>query len=36
MSDKPEIAYDDLEGLRGAITEEWSAWGPEYEITRRR
>ena len=33
MSDKPEIAYDDLEGLRGAITEEWSAWGPEYEMT---
>lgn len=33
MSEKPEIAYDDLEGLRGAITDEWSAWGPEYEMT---
>ena len=33
MSDKPEIAYDDLEGLRGTITEEWSDWGPEYEMT---
>ena len=28
-----EIAFDDLEGLRAAITEEWSDWGPEYEMT---
>ena len=28
-----EIAFDDLEGLRASITEEWSDWGPEYEMT---
>ena len=28
-----EIAFDDLEGLRATITEEWSDWGPEYEMT---
>ena len=33
MSDLPEIAFDDLEGLRSVITEEWSDWGPEYEMT---
>ena len=28
-----EIAFDDLGGLRSAVTEEWSDWGPEYEMT---
>ena len=28
-----EIAFDDLDGLRTTITEEWSDWGPEYEMT---
>ena len=28
MSDLPEIAFNDLEGLRSVITEEWSDWGP--------
>ncbi len=28
-----EIRFDDLDGLRGAITDEFGDWGPEYEMT---
>ena len=28
-----EIAFDDIEGLLAAATEEWSGWGPEFEMT---
>jgi len=27
-----EIRFDDLDGLRGAITDEFGDWGPEYEM----
>ena len=28
-----EIAFDDIDGLQAAATEEWSGWGPEFEMT---
>ena len=28
-----EIRFDDLDGLRAAITEDFGDWGPEYEMT---
>ncbi|GIW41131.1 MAG: MaoC family dehydratase [Candidatus Binatia bacterium] len=28
-----EIRFDDIEGLRKKIGEEWSDWGPEVEVT---
>ena len=28
-----EIAFDDIEGLQAACTEEWGEWGPEYHMT---
>ena len=28
-----EIAFNDIDGLQAAATEEWSGWGPEFEMT---
>jgi len=28
-----QIRFDDLEGLRGQVSEEYSPWGPEIEVT---
>ena len=28
-----EIAFDDIEALNAAISEEWSDWGPEFELS---
>jgi Acyl dehydratase len=28
-----EIAFNDIEGLQAACTEEWGEWGPEYHMT---
>jgi acyl dehydratase len=28
-----EIRFDDIEGLRSKVSEEWGAWGPDLEVT---
>ena len=28
-----EIAFDDIDALNAAISEEWSDWGPEFELS---
>jgi hypothetical protein len=29
----PEIRFDDVEGLRSKVSEQWGPWGPELEVT---
>ena len=28
-----EIAFDDLDALNANVSEEWSDWGPEFELS---
>jgi hypothetical protein len=33
MTTGPDIAFDDIDGLTGRVSEDYGAWGPEVEVS---